>query len=105
MTCYSCKIFEPLQQLSYSYGRQVFSVVAPGAFMLFTAFVGVWFVWMLIERGCFKGELTFENFAKPLLTFSIVALFLRQHELYWQWFYNPVLETTSALSQTFITCA
>lgn len=102
MVCYSCRIFEPLQQLSYGYGRQVFSVVAPGAFLLFTAFVGVWFLWMIIERGCFKGELTFENFAKPLLIFSIVALFLRQHELYWQWFYNPVIETTSSLAQTII---
>ena len=102
MICYSCKIFEPLQHLSYGYGRQVFSVIAPGAFMLFTAFIGVWFIWMLIERGCFKGELTFENFAKPLLTFSVVALFLRQHELYWQWFYNPVLETTSSLAQAII---
>lgn len=100
MICYSCKIFEPLQQVSYGYGRQVFSVIAPGAFLLFTAFMGVWFVWMLIERGCFKGELTFENFAKPLLTFSVVALFLRQHELYWQWFYTPVMKTTSSLAQT-----
>ncbi len=100
MTCYSCKIFDPLQQLSYNYGQQVFSAVAPGALLLFSAFVGVWFVWMLIDRGCFKGELTFENFAKPLLIFSIVTLVLQKHELYWQWFYNPVVETTSSLAQT-----
>lgn len=103
MACQSCKIFTPIEDVAHSYGQQLFNALALNASHLFTAFLGVWLVWMLINRGYFKGNLNLLDFSKSLLTFTTIAALLKGHSLYWEWVYQPLYQSTTLIAQKILT--
>jgi len=96
----SATIFNPLDQLAQTYGRDIFDALAPQASLIFEAGFGVWVLYMLIYRGCIKSSLRKDDFFIPLFYYISVDMFLRGHSLYWEWIYTPIYQGTTAAAQT-----
>ena len=103
MGCTSCAIYHNLDQLSKTYGREVFDAITPQCHKLFTAFLAVWLLWQLGVNWLYRGEINKEETFKTFLVFLLVGLFLKGSGYYWDYFYEPVNEVITKLTQAVIT--
>jgi len=103
MSCTSCAIYHNLDQLSKSYGREVFEAIAPQCHKLFTAFLAVWLLWQLGVNWLYRGDINKEETFKTFLVFLLVGLFLKGSAYYWDYFYEPTNEAITKLTQAVIT--
>ena len=103
MSCTSCAIYHNLDQLSRSYGREVFDAIAPQCHKLFTAFLALWLLWQLGVNWLYRGEINKEETFKTFFIFLAVGLFLKGSGYYWDYFYEPVNEVITKLTQAVIT--
>lgn len=102
MPCHSCAILAPINNAAEQYAQQVFNVLAPGATTLFQSFAGCWLAYKIIRHGILKPGITIDEFLRPLLVFSLVILVLRNHQLFWEYIYTPISQTTLNLLSTII---
>ena len=98
-SCVSCGIFTALDNLSMRYGREVFDALAPSVRQAFGAFIGLWFAFQLLYKGLYRGELQMQQFVAKIALFATLHVALMSSDLYWEFVYLPVKETTSSLSQ------
>ena len=103
MSCTSCAIYHNLDQLSKTYGREVFDAIAPQCHKLFTTFLALWLLWQLGVNWLYRGEIDKEETFKTFLVFLLVGLFLKGSGYYWDYFYEPTSEVISKLTQAVIT--
>lgn len=101
MSCTSCAIYHNLDQLSKSYGREVFDAIAPQCSKVFTAFLALWLIWQLIN-WLYRADINKEETFKTFLVFLLVGLFLKGSGYYWDYFYEPAYEVISKLTQAVI---
>lgn len=98
----SAEIFQHLETVARSTGDQIFISLLPGAQQLFGAAFGVWLLWILIDNGLIKKNFSFQMLIKPLITASVVSVFLSGAYHYKTWFYEPLYQTSHALVQAVI---
>lgn len=103
MPCHSCTILAPpINNAAEQYAQQVFNVLAPGASTLFQSFAGCWLTYKVIRHGILKPGITIDEFIKPLLIFSLIVFALRGHQLFWEYIYTPIYQSTLNLLSTII---
>lgn len=98
MECVSCFIFETLESSATWYAQDIFDVLAPWTRDLFAAFIGFWAAWHLFSMMWFgRGDL--KQLGLQLLGFTFITAILQATDFYFDWFYHPLLDVTSSLTQ------
>ncbi len=93
----SGKIIEVVDNVATPYCMELFDMLGRKSSEMFTAFVGIWFLWQLIFKGILQGDLVFAEFVKKLFLFSFIAFVLPHHNWFLIWFYLPLNEVVQGL--------
>ena len=96
--CVSCFIFENLERTAESYAFDVFDVLAPWTRDLFAVFVGLWIAWQMFRMMWF-GNSDLKQLGFQFLGFVFISALLETTAFYFDWFYYPLKEATSGLTQ------
>jgi len=102
MACTSCGIYQQLDTLSEIYARKAFNILAPSTAIVFGAFIALWLVWQLGFNMAMKGEFDRTSFLKTLIGFLLIQTFLGSSEYYWEYFYEPIKDSTLKLAQAVV---
>jgi len=98
--CFSCRLLDPINQTAEQCAIRVFEALAPGSLLLFQAFVGCWFVFIIFKL--LRGSITWQEVIYPAITFTLVTMALRGHGLFWHYGYRPFYETAVQLLSAII---
>jgi len=98
--CFSCRLLDPINQTAEQCAIRVFEALAPGSLLLFQAFVGCWFIFIIFKL--LRASVRWEEVIYPALTFTLVTTALEGHGLFWQYGYKPFYETSVRLLSAII---